>query len=210
MALDREFYVTLAREAEIIYEEKRSEFIATARHVKDEREAAEFIERVSQNYKDATHNVYAYYLAGGAHAKYSDDGEPQGTAGAPVLEIIKRSGGEDIAVVVTRYFGGIKLGAGGLVRAYAEAAKRAIEAAEIVTYRLYTEFSLECSYSEHRLFESRFSSLGVKIDDCEFGAGVTMKCAVPASEYQKILSAVSELSSGKLSPQIIGERFDFE
>lgn len=210
MALDREFYVTLAREAEIIYEEKRSEFIATARHVKDEREAAEFIERVSQNYKDATHNVYAYYLAGGAHAKYSDDGEPQGTAGAPVLEIIKRSGGEDIAVVVTRYFGGIKLGAGGLVRAYAEAAKQAIEAAEIVTYRLYTEFSLECSYSEHRLFEARFSSLGVKIDDCEFGAGVTMKCAVPAAEYQNIQSAVSELSSGKLSPEIIGERFDFE
>ena len=196
MSLDREFYVTLAREAEIIYEEKRSEFIATARHVKNEQEAAEFITRVSEKYKDATHNVYAYYLAGGAHAKYSDDGE--------------RSGGEDIAVVVTRYFGGIKLGAGGLVRAYAEAAKQAIEAAEIVTYRLYTEFSLDCSYSEHRLFEARFTSLGAKIDDCEFGAGVTMKCAVPTAEYQKIVSAVSELSSGKLSPEIIGERFDFE
>lgn len=207
---EKEFYITVSCEAEAEFEEKRSRFIGTAAHVKNEDEAREFTDRIAKKYKDATHNVYAYYLEGGAHARYSDDGEPQGTAGMPVLEIIKKSGGDDIAVVVTRYFGGVKLGAGGLVRAYAEAAKLAIEAAGIVTFRLYTEFSVTVSYTDHRLFESRFSAKGVKIDGCDFSADVTMHCAVLKSEYDSLLSLVNELSSGRITPTVTGQRYDFE
>ena len=118
--------ITLRGAAVAEIEEKRSVFIAYAAPVRSEDEAHAIIEEKKKEYADATHNVWAYYIDGGARARCSDDGEPQGTAGMPTLNVLKMSGGTDMCVVVTRYFGGTLLGAGGLVRAYSAAAKAAI------------------------------------------------------------------------------------
>ena len=139
--------LALAKRASAEMIERKSVFIGTAAPVASEAEARELIEEMRHKYHDATHNVYAYQLNGGAIARYSDDGEPQGTAGIPVLNILKMSGVSDLCVVVTRYFGGILLGAGGLVRAYAASAKLAIETAGIVTMTDFAILRVRCSYS---------------------------------------------------------------
>ncbi|HOQ06313.1 MAG TPA: YigZ family protein, partial [Clostridiales bacterium] len=129
----RKDYLTVSKEAVAEIEEKKSRFIATVRPVSSEQEAQDFINRLKARYWDATHNVYAYYIcAGNVVQKFSDDGEPSGTAGLPVLEAIKKTGVQDVAVVVTRYFGGTLLGASGLVRAYGRSAALGIDAAGIV------------------------------------------------------------------------------
>ena len=141
---DKNFYVTIEHEASAEFEERRSRFIGYAKPVKTVYEALEFIKQKKKENSDATHNVFAYMLEDGRVARYSDDGEPQGTAGMPVLDTIRKSGADGVCVVVTRYFGGILLGAGGLVRAYAHAAKIAIDAANIITFEKYEVFSLRC------------------------------------------------------------------
>ena len=119
----KEAYTTLAREAEAEIMEKRSRFIATVKPVETEAEALAFLEGLRKTYWDATHNVYAYILEENNIMRYSDDGEPSGTAGLPVLDMLKKEGLTNLIVVVTRYFGGILLGTGGLVHAYSKSAK---------------------------------------------------------------------------------------
>ena len=125
---EKQFFTTVEHESSKEFEERKSLFIGHAIPIKSADEALEFIKRKRREYADATHNVFAYILEGGRIAKYSDDGEPQGTAGMPVLDTIKKSNVDGVCVVVTRYFGGILLGAGGLVRAYSTAASKALEA----------------------------------------------------------------------------------
>ena len=128
--------VTIAQNVSCEMEERKSIFIGHAAPVRSEEEARLFIEAKRKEYHDATHNVYAYLMNDGAIARYYDDGEPQGTAGMPVLNVLKMSGACDLCVVVTRYFGGILLGAGGLVRAYGAAAKNAIDAAGLAVFEI--------------------------------------------------------------------------
>ena len=139
-----ELYTTIEREAVAEFEEKKSIFIGHALPVRTEDEAAAFVKELKNKYRDATHNVYAYVLGDGTVQRYSDDGEPQGTAGMPVLDVIRKSGCTDTAVVVTRYFGGTLLGAGGLVRAYSHAAKLALDEAHVITYEKYAVLKLVC------------------------------------------------------------------
>lgn len=203
-----ELYTTVKGTARAEFEEKRSRFIGTVKNVRTEEEAKEFITAVSEEFGDATHNVFAYYLSGGAHARYSDDGEPQGTAGIPVLEMLKKSGADDVAVVVTRYFGGTKLGAGGLVRAYTEAAKLAIEKAGIVTLRLFAEFTVRCRYPEYPAISSKISASGVKTDSTDYSDEITLRCAVRADRFDDICSLLGEITSGRVRPERTGERYD--
>lgn len=203
-------YTTLAREASAEFTEKKSLFIGYATPVRTEQDALDFIAKIRKKHSDATHNVYAYQLNGGGVARYSDDGEPQGTAGVPVLDIIKKSGADDVCVVVTRYFGGILLGAGGLVRAYAAGAKAAIDAAGIVTYENYTEFKLASGYSEYQKLEYELPRYHVKVDSTDFGGDVTLKLAIRAVDYESFAARVSELFAGRIKPEITGERFDYE
>lgn len=203
-------YTTLAREASAEFTEKKSLFIGYAAPTKTEQDALDFIAKIRKKHSDATHNVYAYQLNGGGIARYSDDGEPQGTAGVPVLDIIKKSGADDVCVVVTRYFGGILLGAGGLVRAYAAGAKAAIDAAGIVTYENYTEFKLVSGYSEYQKLEYELPRYHVKVDSTDFGGDVTLKLAIRAVDYENFAARVSELFAGRIKPEITGERFDYE
>ena len=158
---------------------------------------------------DATHHVFGYHMKGGILARYSDDGEPQGTAGMPVLEAIRKSGADDALVIVTRYFGGVLLGAGGLVRAYAHTAHLALEAAHIVTYEPYTELELTCSYSDYQRYLSQLPRFGARIDDTDFSERVTLRFAVKSPLVEDVRTLVREISAGADTLGVRGERFDF-
>ena len=204
-----ELYTTLAGEGSDEFEEKRSIFIGHAKHITSEDEAMEFIKAKKKEYSDATHNCWAYLLKGGIVARYSDDGEPQGTAGVPMLEAIRKSGVEDCVVVVTRYFGGILLGAGGLVRAYSHGTSVALAAAKVVTYEKYTEMQLDCSYSEYQKYSVILPTFGAIIDDTDFSDKVVIRFAVKETVVDKLILKITEMSGGRDKPQQVGERFDY-
>lgn len=201
-------YTTVKHDGEAEFEEKRSTFIGYARRVRTADEASDFIKAIKKKHPDARHNCSAYLLAGGMTARYSDDGEPQGTAGMPILETIRKSGAEDVCVVVTRYFGGILLGAGGLTRAYAHAASIALEAAEIVTYEEYVELKLVSTYSEYQRYSAQLSNTGAIIDDTVYADNVTLLFAMKPDEAARFAEKVVEQSGGTNRPEEIGRRFD--
>ena len=205
-----ELYTTLAGEGVDEFEEKRSLFIGHAKHVTSEEEAQEYVKQKKKEYSDATHNCWAYLLKGGIVARYSDDGEPQGTAGVPMLEAIRKSGVSDCVVVVTRYFGGILLGAGGLVRAYSHGTKIALDAAKIVTYEKYAELMLDCSYSDYQKYSVILPTFGAIIDDTDFSDRVVIKFAVKEIAVDSLMTKITEMSGGRDKPEITGERFDYK
>ncbi len=201
-------YTTLCKKARIEYEIKKSLFIGYAAPVKSEEEAQLFIKEIKLRHSDATHNVFGYYISGGIMARYSDDGEPQGTAGMPVLDVIRKSGANDTCVVVTRYYGGTQLGAGGLVRAYAHTATLAIEEAEIVTYNQYSELEFSAPYSDYDRYLNEFSKFNVIVDDTKFEEKVSVRIAVIHSEKDILLDRISQISQGRITPRETGKRFD--
>ena len=197
---------TLGKEASAEFTEKKSVFIGYAKPIKTAEEAEEFIAQIKKKHADARHNVSAY-MAGNA-VRYSDDGEPKGTGGVPVLEVLKKSGVDGAVVVVTRYFGGILLGAPGLVRAYSKAAAMAVEEAGIVTYRNYTECTVTCDYG---LYDKLLYDIGrrtIITDDTDFGGNITLRLAVLSEEYEAFEKSVYSMTNGKLAPQKTGERYD--
>ena len=208
MAEEIRIYTTVKHDGEAEFEEKRSVFIGYAKRVTTAEDAADFIKAIKKKHPDARHNCSAYLLRGGTVARYSDDGEPQGTAGMPILETIRKSGAEDVCIVVTRYFGGILLGAGGLTRAYAHAAAIALGAAEIVTYEEYHEYRLVCSYSEYQRYIALLGNTGAIVDDKVYDADVTVSFAMKPAEAEAFVEKVVEISGGKNRPERIGTRFD--
>lgn len=204
-----ELYTTIESEAVAEFEEKKSIFIGHALPVKTEEEAAAFIKELKNKYRDATHNVFAYVLGDGTVQRYSDDGEPQGTAGMPVLDVIRKNGCTDTAIVVTRYFGGTLLGAGGLVRAYSHAAKLALEKAHVITYEKYTVLRLVCTYSDYGKYTAETEKFGLINDGVDFAENVTMNLAVKNSRLAEFEKLISDSSNGKLVPEKVGERFDY-
>ncbi len=196
--------ITLASEVSVEMEERKSVFIGHARPVSSEEEARAFIDAKKREYHDATHNVYAYLLNGGAIARYSDDGEPQGTAGMPVLNVIKMSGATDLCVVVTRYFGGILLGAGGLVRAYSASAKQALDEAGMAVFEDYAVMQVKVSYSDYQKLTVALEKLGASEDSCDFGEDVSVVTAIEKTREDEIRQTVSELTYGKGIVSVIG------
>ena len=201
-------YTTLGKEASAEIKEKKSVFIGYAKPVKSEEEAISFIKEIRHKHADARHNVYAYSLNGGMSARYSDDGEPQGTAGLPVLDVIKKSGIDDACIVVTRYFGGILLGTGGLVRAYSAAAKEAVEAAGIVTFERYTEFSINCSYPDYQKISAELPKLNAIVDGVDYADSITLRFAIKTELGEKLSKKIQELSAGRCVPRELGTRLD--
>ena len=199
---------TLGREASASYEEKKSVFIGHAAPVCSEDEALAFIRAKKAEYADARHNVWAYRMRGDVAVRCSDDGEPQGSAGLPVLEVLRKSGVCNAALVVTRYFGGILLGAGGLVRAYSHAARLAVEQAGIVTYEQYAEFSLCCTYSDYQKYLAELPKFGARLDDTQFAECVQLRFAVRTAQAEALVARIRELSGGRDLPQLTGTRFD--
>lgn len=206
---DTVLYTTLEGEGEAEFTEKKSVFIGYAAHVENEEDALSRIKARKNAFSDARHNVWAYLCNGEIIARYSDDGEPQGTAGVPVLDTVKKSGVTDAVVVVTRYFGGILLGAGGLVRAYSHTARLALEAAHIITYEQYTEVEIDCSYSEYQRYTAELPRFGAVIDDTVFSDRVTILLAVKESVFEALSLRIRELSNGNTVPTVRGKRFDY-
>lgn len=199
---------TLGREAEGRFEEKKSVFLAHACPVADEAEAQAYIKKMKAAYADARHNVWGYRMAGDITVRCSDDGEPQGSAGVPTLDVLRKSGICNAVIVTTRYFGGILLGAGGLVRAYSAAARLAVEAAGVVTYTRYDELRLICSYGNYQRYLAELPKFGAKTDGTDFAAEVTLRFAVPADATAALCRRVTEMSNGAEAPQVVGSRFD--
>ena len=203
------FYTTLEGEGEAEFVEKKSVFISHAKPIQSEEEALAYIKKIKSAYADARHNVWAYMMKGEIIARYSDDGEPQGTAGVPVLDTIRKSGVTDAVVVVTRYFGGILLGAGGLVRAYSHSAKLALEAAHIITYEQYTELELDCTYSDYQRYLAELPRFGAITDDTVFSDRVKMLFSIKETKTDELFLRVKEMSGGKDTPIVRGKRFDY-
>ena len=201
-------YTTVGGKGYIEFEEKRSLFIGRAIHVKTEEEAQSFIKEIKKEHRDATHNVFAYILGDGTVARYSDDGEPQGTSGMPTLDAIRKKGVTDVCVVITRYFGGILLGAGGLVRAYSHSASLAIENAGIVTFEPFDEMTLQCGYSEYQKYSVLIAASGAIVDDTDFGEAVTIKYAIRHPDSNALTQKIIETGNGKDIPTRSGERWD--
>ena len=200
-----EYYIPSgAGEAEFV--EKRSTFMGHVRLVETEDEARAFIAEMKKKYYDARHNCWCYIIKDGPE-RYSDDGEPQGTAGIPMLEVMRREGVTNIVCVVTRYFGGILLGAGGLLRAYTKSAKDALDAAGVSVVRRWVEADVPCSYSQMEKLKVELQNCGALIGDVEYGASVIIKILMPEEEAEDIKAKIFDVSAGSVSVTVTGESF---
>lgn len=184
--------------AEAEFEEKKSVFIGHASPVKTEQEAKEYINEIKRSNKEARHNVYAYIVGENCGIqRYSDDGEPQGTGGIPVLEVIKKNGITDCVVVVTRYFGGILLGAGGLTRAYSKAAAVVVKKAGLVEKVKGCELELVIEYELLGKIQYHCEQIGLYIENIEYTDKVIITCYIEISNLQNIKREFLEFTSGK-------------
>lgn len=199
-------YTTLAKDGTATLVEKRSEFIGYAKPVNNEDEAAAFVMSIKKKHADARHNVFAYVLRGGALKRYSDDGEPQGSAGMPVLDVICKNGLDGAAVVVTRYFGGILLGTGGLVRAYSSAASSAIADAGIITYEEVVVLRMRCSYTDHARVQNEFAKFGIEVEDTEFASDVLLTMTAPTATVENFKVKMRDLTGGRSIPEETGRK----
>lgn len=180
-------YKTIDGEFSAEIEIKRSRFIATVCPCTTEQQATEFIASMRKKYWDARHNVYAFSIRENKTKRFSDDGEPHSTAGLPVMETIEHSGITDVAVVVTRYFGGILLGTGGLVRAYSEAAKLALDGANVVTILAAKKVTVTCDYGDYDSLVKLFNEFEVKLLSTDFSDKVAIEIAVKAEKYEDLI-----------------------
>ncbi len=197
----------IAEPSNISFFEKRSEFIGFSTYVENEEKALEIIKQKKKEYQDATHNVYAYVI-GENIARYSDDGEPQGTAGMPVLNAIRMSGISDVLVVVTRYFGGILLGAGGLVRAYSQAASTSLNQAKTVVYEDYVVYELVCSYSDYGKINIEIQAVDAIVDSCDFSDEIKFVFAVKEDVSADFCDRIVDIFYGRVVPKEIARRID--
>ena len=184
--------------AESEYTEKRSRFIGHVRRVETEEEARAYIEQIRRQYYDARHNCFCYLLKEGNIVRYGDDGEPQGTAGQPMLHVFEMQGVTNVCCVVTRYFGGILLGAGGLSRAYAKSAADALAAAGISRMAAYSEVLTAVTYPLYERVRQLFEQYGGEITATEFSQDVLITALLPEGIVPLFQRALTELSAGSL------------
>lgn len=191
-------YKTLHEYGKDEYIVEKSVFIGHAKPVTSEEEARAFIDEMKAKYKDATHNVWAYTIGQSMNIqRYSDDGEPQGTAGIPTLELIKKEDLRDVVVVVTRYFGGVKLGAGGLVRAYTKGAKIGLEAAKIVEKKLFRRISIACDYTLLGKLQNELAGNEYQLEDILYTDNVTIVVNCEFDRIDDLKNLTTEISSGQ-------------
>ena len=202
-----ESYKTLEKSSSDEFIVKKSRFIGYAAPVKTNDEAVAFINSIKAKHRDATHNVYAYCLREGQIRRYSDDGEPQGTAGLPVLDVLLKEGVTDCAVVATRYFGGILLGASGLVRAYTNTAKIGIDSAGIITMASCKIAELTCDYNFYGRLTPLIAQAGGIVENTEYADNVTVTFRIHEAAYEKLSLDIIDKSFGKFQSTVIDEKF---
>ncbi len=200
-------YKTVEFENSDDFVEKKSRFIGYVKPVKTSDEALEFINKIKSKHWDATHNVYAYVLKENNIQRYSDDGEPSGTAGVPVLDVILKNGLVDVCVVVTRYFGGILLGAGGLVRAYSHGSKIALESGNIITMAPCKILSVKVDYSFYERMNILLSEFNANIEETLFEESVKINFSLKEDKVTLLSEKLTEQSNGKYVLSEVGEKF---
>ncbi|MBD5129391.1 MAG: YigZ family protein [Ruminococcaceae bacterium] len=191
-------YKTIAERCEARFIEKKSEFIGYLAPVETEEQAVEFINEIRAMHRKATHNCYAYILRENSAARHSDDGEPSGTAGVPIYEVLRKEGLTDVACVVTRYFGGVLLGAGGLVRAYTRGAKDAVGAARIKVMALAEQFEISVDYSLYGKLPQIFAEYDVRTVSEEFADIVKITIYVREELSEKLKEKLIDSCNGKI------------
>ena len=200
-------YKTVKGEATGTIYEKKSEFIGYIAHAKTEAQAQEFLNKIRKKHYDARHHCYAYIIKDEGIVRQSDDGEPSKTAGMPILEVLRHSGLEDAIIVVTRYFGGTLLGTGGLVRAYTEGAKAALNAAEILTYKTCVDINITVDYSLYDRITTLCQNKNGKIIDTQFTDNVNITIRMLSGTQDDLINDLIVLTKGT-EPTVSGELFD--
>lgn len=200
-------YKTVLSEASSEFVEKRSRFIGYCKPISSEQEAVDFINKKRGEHWNATHNVYAYSLREGNIKRYSDDGEPSGTAGMPVLDVIVKNEIFDVCVVVTRYFGGVLLGTGGLVRAYSQGAKAALDAAQIVMMQNCYICSARCTYNQYGKVSALIMSIGAEIDDTIYETDVRIKFHIKPDILPQLNKQLADATSGGVQAVSENEKY---
>ena len=207
MVLSMKEYKTVEFENSDEFIEKKSKFIGYVMPVKTQEEATEFINRIKTKHWDATHNVYAYVLQENNIQRYSDDGEPSGTAGVPVLDVILKNNLVDVCVVVTRYFGGTLLGAGGLVRAYSHGSKIAVESGNIITMAPCSILNACVDYSFYDRLNILLNDFNANIEDTQFSDNVSVTFSIKQEKTDDLQNKLTDLSNGLYKLNKIGEKF---
>ncbi len=202
-------YITIKQYGEDRYEDRKSVFIGAAMPVSTEADALRFIESQRKRFSDARHHVYAYVLRENSIMRFSDDREPQGTAGMPVLDAIRKNGCTDTVVVVTRYFGGTLHGPGGLVRAYTAAALGALNSGEIIKYGIYVQLSVTVSYSAYGKITTALDELSGRVDDTVYTDSVTVELRLEKECLEELTKRLTEITSGRADIKILGEKYDY-
>ena len=192
-------YLVPSGEGRSEYVEKRSSFLGFVCPIQSESEAREIISAVKKEHHDARHNCWCYSV-GRTVERYSDDGEPQGTAGIPMLEVFKKEGVTDFVCIVTRYFGGVLLGSGGLLRAYTKAAKDALTSAGISRVTPQTEGFVDCPYSYFEPVRTELLALGGCALKCSYGEKVSLFFSLPEENFESFSKKISDMSGGKIFP----------
>lgn len=201
-----EYYIpTQAAESEFV--EKRSRFIGYIKPVETEAEARAFVEEIKKRHYDARHNCWCYLLREGGVVRYSDDGEPQGTAGQPMLGVFEKEGITNLVCVVTRYFGGILLGTGGLLRAYTKGAKDALDAAGVSVVRRWVRQLVPCTYSLYERLKQETERFGAVIEDTEYGADIVLTVLVPEELSDAYAARILDFTAGTVETLVDGEVF---
>ena len=203
-------YKTIARRCEARFIEKKSEFIGYLCPVQTEEQAVAFIEEIRAMHRKATHNCYAYILRENNAARHSDDGEPGGTAGVPIYEVLRKEGLTDVCCVVTRYFGGVLLGAGGLVRAYTKGAKDAVDAAQIKCMAEAVKLAVTVDYGLYGRLAQVFADFDARVEDERFADNVRIVLHIRAENSQKLTDKLVDVCNGAVSVKEIEKlNFDF-
>ena len=196
-------YITLKSESRTEMTEKKSVFVGQAKPVTTEKEALDFLNAIKASDRTATHNVFAYRLRDRNFSRYSDDGEPSGTAGLPVLDVLERAGITDAVIVVTRWFGGTLLGTGGLVRAYSASARQAVEAAGLVTMEMAGKYVFTCGYPEYERTARIIGEAGASITSTVYMENVRVEYTANEAQEEAIAVSLKELTRGKSEPVLI-------
>lgn len=199
-------YIIPAGYGEAEYIDKKSRFIGQVQHAESVSEAMAFVESVRRKHADATHNVWAYVLADG-QMRWSDDGEPGGTSGQPTLNVFRSANVCDVVCVVTRYFGGILLGSGGLVRAYSKAASMAMEAAGRARMAEWQSVAVECSYAHYERLRRLLEGEGAQDMAGDFAEFVTVTCLLPAGVPEQISGRITDMTAGGARMSVLGSVF---
>lgn len=200
-------YLVPFGDSESEFTEKRSRFISHLWRVESEAEARAHIEQMRKTYYDARHNCWCYLLRQGGIVRYADDGEPQGTAGQPMLNVFQRKEVFNVCCVVTRYFGGILLGAGGLSRAYAQGAKDALDAAGVARVSLWTLWDVPCTYPLFERMKLDIAACGGTLRETAYGAEILMRAAFPAGGAERFAPILAERSGGALEMTAAGAEY---